>query len=214
MTDTRLATAHFGWWAAETVVDAATAAGTSTWRVAQGWVRPDYWVADEAILACLACRMRLDDAEAKHHCRQCGRGFCEACTQRRRRVVSRGWHAPVRVCQVCFDAPDQCLPEWPAPAPNVARRAVEAIGAVSVAVADAAGPAAKAYVHSWITPAYWTPDAQCTACAACSKPLDPIHHCRQCGRGFCDACTTGRQEVPAWTGPQRVCDACLVKKPV
>ena len=37
----------------------------------------------------------------RHHCRVCGQGFCEQCSQQRMPVPSRGWLHPVHVCDDC-----------------------------------------------------------------------------------------------------------------
>jgi len=50
---------------------------------------------------CYTCECRLSE-EQKHHCRACGRGFCDDCSSRRRPVPERGWTSPVRVCDECF----------------------------------------------------------------------------------------------------------------
>lgn len=36
-----------------------------------------------------------------HHCRACGLGVCDSCSQGRRRVPTRGFDMPVRVCKSC-----------------------------------------------------------------------------------------------------------------
>ena len=43
--------------------------------------------------------------------------------------------------------------------------------------------------------------------------MDTKHHCRACGEGFCDECTTHEMPVPwrGWNTPRRVCDACYQK---
>lgn len=51
------------------------------------------------------------------------------------------------------------------------------------------------------------------ACKACKKHFgnsDTKHHCRACGEGFCDECTSHEMPVPwrGWNTPRRVCDAC------
>lgn len=44
-------------------------------------------------------------SDTKHHCRACGEGFCEECSNYYRAVPERGWGStPVRVCKNCKDA--------------------------------------------------------------------------------------------------------------
>ncbi|KAG8448744.1 hypothetical protein GDO86_015710, partial [Hymenochirus boettgeri] len=63
--------------------------------------RPSYWVSDEEISACHYCRKPFTPKMSKHHCRACGQGFCESCSNHKLPVPSRGWHHPVRVCNIC-----------------------------------------------------------------------------------------------------------------
>jgi len=48
----------------------------------------------------------------------------------------------------------------------------------------------------------------CTKCGTGWSFFNRRHHCRSCGRVFCDACSKGRCEVDGFKGPQRVCDTC------
>lgn len=41
-------------------------------------------------------------ADNKHHCRDCGEGFCENCSSMKKCVPSRDWYSPVRVCDTCY----------------------------------------------------------------------------------------------------------------
>ena len=63
-------------------------------------------------------------------------------------------------------------------------------------------------------PAYWTADEDIEECIVCSKKFGAklkIHHCRACGEGVCDGCSSQRCEVPTrgWDDPVRVCDTCF-----
>ncbi len=74
-------------------------------------------------------------------------------------------------------------------------------------------------------PSYWKPDAQLVECADCGVAFGPVqtkelqqkfgeevtrHHCRRCGDGFCELCSSARLPVPSrgWENPVRVCNAC------
>ena len=50
---------------------------------------------------CFKCEKKLEE-EQKHHCRACGRGFCDDCTAYQRPVPERGWPTAVRVCEDCY----------------------------------------------------------------------------------------------------------------
>ncbi|GCC17655.1 zinc finger FYVE domain-containing protein 1-like isoform X1 [Chiloscyllium punctatum] len=67
--------------------------------------RPSYWVPDHEIINCSYCRKEFTAKMSKHHCRACGQGFCNECSQDRRTVTSRGWDHPVRVCINCNKKP-------------------------------------------------------------------------------------------------------------
>ena len=65
-------------------------------------------------------------------------------------------------------------------------------------------------------PNYWIPDHQITHCHQCKKEFKPAaikHHCRACGQGFCDDCSSHNACVPSrgWDNPVRVCDHCYRK---
>ncbi|KAG5198450.1 hypothetical protein JEQ12_007046 [Ovis aries] len=73
-------------------------------------------------------------------------------------------------------------------------------------------------VTSWLTdqiaPAYWKPNSQilsCSKCATSFKDNNTKHHCRACGEGFCDSCSSKTWPVPEWgcaPEPMQVCDNC------
>ena len=70
--------------------------------------RPAYWVPDQDIQACCECRKDFCAARLSiHHCRACGQGVCDDCSQERRAVPSRGWDHPVRVCNGCSQKPGE-----------------------------------------------------------------------------------------------------------
>lgn len=53
---------------------------------------------------------------------------------------------------------------------------------------------------------------KCHKCAEEFQPNDTKHHCRACGEGFCDSCSSKTRPVPerGWgLAPVRVCDACF-----
>jgi len=59
---------------------------------------------------CAKCEVLFDEKLQIHHCRACGRGFCESCSSHRRPVPERNWGMePVRVCDVCYESPPRRL---------------------------------------------------------------------------------------------------------
>lgn len=63
--------------------------------------RPAYWIPDHEITDCICCKEKFGPKLRIHHCRLCGKGVCDNCSQKRRPVPSRGWDTPVRVCDIC-----------------------------------------------------------------------------------------------------------------
>ena len=62
---------------------------------------------------CRACKLKFDEIENIHHCRACGEGFCDECSQRQLPVPERGWGAkPVRVCDKCYQIKTQGKHTW------------------------------------------------------------------------------------------------------
>lgn len=69
--------------------------------------RPAYWVPDQDITSCSECQREFAPRLSIHHCRACGQGVCDDCSQERRSVPSRGWDHPVRVCNGCSQKPGE-----------------------------------------------------------------------------------------------------------
>ncbi|XP_030627573.1 zinc finger FYVE domain-containing protein 1-like isoform X2 [Chanos chanos] len=100
---------------------------------------------------------------------------------------------------------------------NAAQRLLDGVNFMAQSVSELSVKPAKA-VTSWLTdqiaPAYWKPNSLILACRRCNKVFqdnDTKHHCRACGEGFCDACSSKSRPVPekGWgLAPVRVCDAC------
>lgn len=63
---------------------------------------PSYWVPNSEITVCETCRKNFEKTGLrKHHCRGCGKGFCNACSKHKMPVPGRGWYEDVRVCHDC-----------------------------------------------------------------------------------------------------------------
>uniref|UniRef100_A0A8C7HZH3 Zinc finger FYVE-type containing 1 n=1 Tax=Oncorhynchus kisutch TaxID=8019 RepID=A0A8C7HZH3_ONCKI len=106
---------------------------------------------------------------------------------------------------------------------NAAQRLLDGVNYISQSVSELSVKPAKA-VTSWLTdqiaPAYWKPNSLILKCSKCSEVFqdnDTKHHCRACGEGFCDGCSTKNRPVPerGWgLAPVRVCDACSLNRGV
>ncbi|XP_031212987.1 zinc finger FYVE domain-containing protein 1 isoform X2 [Mastomys coucha] len=100
---------------------------------------------------------------------------------------------------------------------NAAQRLLDGMNFMAQSVSELSLGPTKA-VTSWLTdqiaPAYWRPNSQilsCNQCAISFKDNDTKHHCRACGEGFCDSCSSKTRPVPerGWgPAPVRVCDNC------
>jgi hypothetical protein len=76
-------------------------------NVIEPWVKPDYWIGDEICRECNECTDLFSINNPIHHCRQCGYTFCGKCSNKKRPVLSRGWKGDQRVCDICFEKPDE-----------------------------------------------------------------------------------------------------------
>ncbi|XP_071762238.1 zinc finger FYVE domain-containing protein 21 [Centroberyx gerrardi] len=59
----------------------------------------------------------------------------------------------------------------------------------------------------------WVPDKECPRCMQCDTKFDFItrkHHCRRCGRCFCDKCCSKKVALPrmCFVDPVRQCGEC------
>ena len=172
----------------------------------------------------------------KHHCRACGEGFCDKCSSKNMPVPWRGWgNVPVRVCNACYKRKEYLLDKRTVPAKQSSKTtklkeenrtklsADEGVTPryVGEMIQSALGFASgvitypKGIVVESARPAYWVADEQITHCHKCKVEFnyhkDSKHHCRACGQGFCDKCSSNKAPVPTrgWDYPVRVCDGCL-----
>ena len=59
--------------------------------------------------------------------------------------------------------------------------------------------------------AQWQKDQEVDACPGCEAVFSLFlrrHHCRRCGRVFCNSCTSSRLQMAGAADPQRVCLSC------
>uniref|UniRef100_T1J9N5 FYVE-type domain-containing protein n=1 Tax=Strigamia maritima TaxID=126957 RepID=T1J9N5_STRMM len=102
---------------------------------------------------------------------------------------------------------------------NAARKVLDGVSYLSSTVSSVSAKPTK-MLTSWVTdqvaPAYWVPNSQITHCHKCHKEFEETeskHHCRACGQGFCEDCSSKLKLVPerGWGNtPVRVCDDCYV----
>lgn len=60
------------------------------------------WVEDDEASKCMQCTTTFTALRRRHHCRNCGGIFCNACTRKRAPVLKYGFSDKVRVCDKCY----------------------------------------------------------------------------------------------------------------
>jgi len=60
------------------------------------------WESDDAVTNCNLCRNIFTFSRRKHHCRLCGKIFCQNCSNNQVRI-SRFYNYPQRICNGCFE---------------------------------------------------------------------------------------------------------------
>lgn len=102
---------------------------------------------------------------------------------------------------------------------NTAQRMFDGVSYITEAVTNVSLQPTKvlsAWVADQVAPSYWRPNNEIKHCHKCKTPFGPTdtkHHCRACGEGFCEQCSSGTKCVPSrnWHTPVRVCDICYNK---
>ena len=64
---------------------------------------PPVWVPDELASVCTACSVQFTLIRRRHHCRNCGRIYCNNCCNYFIPLIHYGFVKPVRVCNICLD---------------------------------------------------------------------------------------------------------------
>jgi len=60
-----------------------------------------YWVLDNSVSKCSICETTFSFLVRRHHCRSCGKIFCDQCTSTKRPLKNLGYNTPVRLCDIC-----------------------------------------------------------------------------------------------------------------
>lgn len=216
-----------------TVSEVSSAPAASIGRWAADQVAPAYWRPNADIINCHNCNKRFDGTDKIHHCRACGEGFCSTCSNYQRPVPDRGWgYAAVRVCKPCYNmtADERIEGVVSNSEPNEVQ--VRKVGETVYGTVSSLATAFEFPINiikDSARPDYWVPDSEITKCSVCDKDIGNnmstsqsssnsqdmctrVHHCRQCGQGVCNACSSTRRPVPhrGWDTPVRVCDDCLL----
>ncbi|XP_051942117.1 zinc finger FYVE domain-containing protein 21 [Hippocampus zosterae] len=59
------------------------------------------WVPDKECQKCMQCETKFDFIKRKHHCRRCGRCFCDKCCGKKVALPRMSFVDPVRQCSQC-----------------------------------------------------------------------------------------------------------------
>ncbi|KAF4520072.1 hypothetical protein B566_EDAN007929 [Ephemera danica] len=212
------------------ISEAVASVGSVPSKAFASWVadqiNPKYWVPNSEIVKCHNCRESFASDDTKHHCRACGKGFCEACSSYSRPVPERGWGpTPVRVCKICHNPHNNDVATTSHGDESLgggeeirARKYGEAVINTLSSVASVVIDYPKELIKDSMRPDYWIPDADIHECCSCKTPLPTskqrAHHCRDCGQGVCHSCSGNRKPVPrrGWDTPVRVCNNCFKKQ--
>lgn len=213
-------------------------------QIAKQWmadqIAPSYWTPNSDLISCKKCdKPFIEIIEKKHHCRGCGKGFCDKCSSKRRVIPWWSVSDKVRVCDECFEK--KTIPEpkifqtnrnsyyanntqvsvsnnyqgLPVSSNNdlIGRKVTETVQD-TIEMLHYATKVPIDLIKETARPSYWKPDHECVACKLCKKNFDeflPLHHCRSCGDGVCHSCSPNLREVPSrgWETPVRVCNNCV-----
>ncbi|XP_068993366.1 zinc finger FYVE domain-containing protein 1 isoform X2 [Neodiprion pinetum] len=200
------------------ITEAVTNASIQPTKLLTSWVAdqvaPTYWRANNEIKHCHKCKALFGPTDTKHHCRACGEGFCATCSSKTKPVPLRNWYTPVRVCDICFDKDDNSNEDLTESSEDVSARKVTEHVVSTLNVVGTVLSYSKSLIKDTVRPSYWVPDSEVTNCCVCAVNFSdtvPLHHCRDCGRGVCQDCSTHRKPVTrrGWDKSVRVCDLCI-----
>lgn len=204
------------------ISEAVASVGSPPTRMLSSWVAdqiaPKYWRPNHEIKNCHSCQKWFAPTASKHHCRSCGEGFCEDCSNYFMPVPDKGWHTPVRVCSPCYQKAslnDNLILDDIDDTEVRARKYGEAVVSTLSTVASVL-EYPRGLIKDTARPSYWMPDHEVTHCCCCEVQFNAritLHHCRECGRGVCKECSMNRRAVPirGWDNPVRICDQCTKK---
>ncbi|XP_023337511.1 lateral signaling target protein 2 homolog isoform X2 [Eurytemora carolleeae] len=63
---------------------------------------PPPWIPDSMAPLCMGCGAGFSLVKRRHHCRSCGRVFCQRCSPNQVPLPRYGMESPVRVCNRCY----------------------------------------------------------------------------------------------------------------
>eukprot|EP00808_Paulinella_micropora_P008934 g39477.t1 len=142
---------------------------------------------------CMGCSEPFNLLRRHHHCRHCGGDFCYFCCNQETQIPKFGYIvSQVRVCGPCYKRVRAEIDEY-----NEKLRPKEALKK-----------------EDRPKPPGWVYRKQCMACQVDFTTTVRDHHCRNCGRNFCEKCCSNFTPIPkyGWFLKQvRVCGPCLAE---
>ncbi|KAL6257459.1 hypothetical protein P5V15_011030 [Pogonomyrmex californicus] len=202
------------------ITEAVTNVSLQPTKALKAWaadqLAPSYWRPNSEIKHCHQCKHLFGPMDDKHHCRDCGEGFCAECSSKTKCVPNRNWHSPVRVCDACYEKETNSSnnESTEEPTEDVGVRKVTEQVVFTLNVVGTVLNYSKSFIKDSVRPSYWIPDSEVVSCCVCERKFSntlSVHHCRACGRGVCQECSQHRKPVPhrGWEHPVRVCNACV-----
>ena len=79
--------------------------GTLNWsaqEMARSWIRNAEWEKNDDVSKCRACTKDFGLIRRRHHCRNCGRIFCNDCSDKVCPIPDSTYRAAERVCHDCY----------------------------------------------------------------------------------------------------------------
>eukprot|EP00457_Paulinella_chromatophora_P011142 gb/GEZN01011269.1/.p1 GENE.gb/GEZN01011269.1/~~gb/GEZN01011269.1/.p1 ORF type:complete len:293 (+),score=49.13 gb/GEZN01011269.1/:80-958(+) len=139
---------------------------------------------------CMGCSEPFNLLRRHHHCRHCGGDFCYFCCNKETQIPKFGFIvSQARVCQPCYVVVRAEIEEY-----NRTIRPTQQL------------PEDKPQPPGWVYSKF------CMACRAEFSSTVRDHHCRNCGRNFCEKCCGNFTAIPkfGWFLKQvRTCGPCL-----
>eukprot|EP00736_Rhodelphis_marinus_P009019 Rmarinus@m.17019 len=188
------------------------------------------WVPDQVAAVCSTCSKPFSTLRRRHHCRSCGKVFCNNCSAYKAVLPQVNDSRPHRVCVSCFErlrferdvkAGDiQESRKRTVATPDFLEETDESSSSVQEPSLTFGLPRATVQKDS-VSPApadqavAWEPDRGATNCAGCTRKFTQVrrrHHCRQCGKVFCGSCTPHRIKLSFDQKEQRCCVQCYQRK--